>query len=169
MPAQFLTVPVSQPFGGGTGKFIKRMSDQAEITFSPIHPDDLRTIHLPEHPYKDETSMEAWLSVKNCGWASAKAKQAYRMLYDRGPMTLLELEHASAREDGRIPKGRSESTIVRRLFDLQRNGLVRRTEYTKLCPITRKSSVVYAVTGNLAPETKFVSVDVCPHCGMVIE
>lgn len=131
--------------------------DYPEFDFSQV---------LHPHPHDSPTALEAWISVRDCGWATRKAKQAYRILYERGPLTLLELEHASALEDGREPKGRSESTIVRRLYDLRDNGLAR-TGGTRMCAVKGKPLVTWEVTNKLAPEEK-ISRPICPCCHQTI-
>lgn len=146
------------------------MSETTQLTFEdrPLPPAEIPEVTLHEHPWKNETSLAAWESVRDCGWASAKAKQAYKLLYDHGAMTLLELEHMSARVDGRTPRGRSESTVIRRLSDLRDNGLARPTGFTKICSVTGKEAVTWMVTNALAPAEKFVFVRRCPHCGKEI-
>ncbi len=138
--------------------------EQLDLPSRPLPPERI-TVELPEHPFDCDTSEAAWRSVDACGWASAKAKQAYRLLYHHGPMTILELEHMSAKEDGRVAKGRSESTVIRRLSDLRQNRLAGLTGQTKICSVTRKNSVTWMVTNELAPAEKFKLIKRCPHCG----
>lgn len=131
------------------------MSEQFEIEFHP-------------HPWQRKTSLEAWEAVKSCGWATKKAKQAYQILFHHGPLTLLELEHHSALLDGRTPRGRSESTIIRRLYDLRDNGLVETTSETRVCQVSKKNAVTWDVTGSMPPEHKRLPDNVCSLCGHVI-
>lgn len=139
--------------------------DPAQLELGTVHPSVVSGVSLHSHPYIGPTSQEAWESVRNCGWATRAAKQAYRILYERGPLTLLELEHAAAEENNRVPKGRSESTIIRRLSDLRDNGLAEPTGQTRMCAIKRKPLVTWHVTNKLAPDTKLERKKHCPHCG----
>lgn len=105
-------------------------------------------------PEVRRTSIEAWQSVMACGWAAEVAKLAYTALYESGPLTLLELEREVARTQKRLPVGRSESTAVRRLYDLRDAGLVRCTNEYRACHVSLKKSVTWDVTDALAPAIK---------------
>lgn len=107
-----------------------------------------------EKPLARETSVEAWQSVMACGWAMEAARLSYAALYESGPLTLLELERAVASKQHRPPVGRSESTAVRRLYDLRDAGLVRCTEQYRVCAVSRKKAVTWDVTLALAPSSK---------------
>lgn len=125
---------------------------------------------MHRHPWQRETSLEAWESVRSCGWATKKMKQAYEILYRNGPMTLLELEHQSALEDHRRPRGRSESTVIRRLYDLRDNGLAQISIVVRKCAISGKKAVTWDVTVNSAPQERVIKpTTICPNCGYEIE
>ncbi len=115
------------------------------------------------HPYQRNTSKEAWDSVLNSGWASKMAKLAYCVLYEKGPLTLLELEHEAAKQSSLAPVGRSESTVIRRLYDLRDNGLVS-LSITRRCNISGKNAVTWDVTSSVAPPEKMERAK-CPYCG----
>ena len=131
--------------------------------------DKARAVRLHSHPWQRQTSKEAWDSVLRSGWASDMAKMAYTVLYEHGPCTLLELEHESAHRLHHSPKGRSESTVIRRLYDLRDNGLAVITTLVRPCVISRKNAVTWDVTDSLAPKEKIkvelVSSVKCPSCG----
>jgi hypothetical protein len=121
---------------------------------------------MHHHPWQRQTSFDAWQTVQACGWATKKMKQAYSLLYHSGPLTLLELERDSAIEDHRRPRGRSESTVIRRLYDLRDNGLAQITPLVRKCEVNGKNSVTWDVTGNKAPKEKKTKAPVvCPKCG----
>ena len=141
--------------------------EQLELSAAPRPPETLGDIPLSDHPYKNSTSEAAWVSVRDSGWASAKAKQAYQVLYEMGPLTLLELEHECARRDGRAAKGRSESTVIRRLSDLRHNGLAELTSEIRWCQINRKQSVTWRVTASLCPPIKLEKPR-CHSCGQLM-
>jgi hypothetical protein len=117
---------------------------QGEFTFHP-------------HPWQRSTSKEAWDSVLTSGWASKMAKMAYSILYEYGPLTLLELEHEAARQLHHVPKGRSESTVIRRLYDLRDNGLVFLTPFVRKCNVSGKKAVTWDVTNALAPKERLTT------------
>ena len=129
------------------------MSDETNIGDIPLHP----------HPYQRETSELAWYSVMNSGWAVKCAKQGYALLYEHGPLTLLELEHRAAEQDGRVPKGRSESTVIRRLYDLRDAGVVR-PGLTRVCEISGKKALTWDVTTEMCPPEKVKKKSTCPDC-----
>jgi|SRR5215471_1212866 len=125
---------------------------------------------MHKHPWQRQTSKDAWESVKACGWATKKMKQAYGLLYELGPLTLLELEHESARRDYRVARGRSESTVIRRLYDLRDNGLAQVTTLVRKCEVSKKLAVTWDVTSGLAPtERRAKPPLICPRCGYAIE
>jgi hypothetical protein len=118
------------------------------------------------HPYQRSTSKEAWDSVLGSGWATRMTKLAYSILYEYGPLTLLELEHEAAHQLHHVPKGRSESTVIRRLYDLRDNGLAMVTPIVRTCNISSKNAVTWDVTNALAPEEKMEVKEIiqCPIC-----
>jgi hypothetical protein len=125
---------------------------------------------MHRHPWQRQTSFDAWQTVQACGWATKKMKQAYSLLYFNGPLTLLELERASAIEDHRHPRGRSESTVIRRLYDLRDNGLTQITTLVRKCGVSGKNAVTWDVTESKAPkERKTKPPVVCPKCGHIWE
>lgn len=131
-------------------------------------PEDIGDIPLHDHPYQRETSEAAWRSVEASGWASKCAKQAYRLLYHHGPLTLDEVELMAAEEDNRNPRGRSESTIVRRLYDLRDNGLAG-VAGVRECGVTRNDRVTWDVTAHLCPEERVKKKKKCKHCDALLD
>ena len=137
------------------------MSDQFDFVFDQLQ--------MHEHPWQRQTSLEAWNSVFSSGWATKKMKSAYDILFRSGPLTLLELEHQSAAEDGRRARGRSESTVIRRLYDLRDNALVYVTPLVRECAISGKRAVTWDVTLNLSPKERIQKqIQRCPKCGEII-
>jgi hypothetical protein len=82
-------------------------------------------------------------------------KRVYQILYDHGPLTLRELDAKGSEQTQIKPRGRSESTFVRRLYDLKANGLVD-VAGERLCSVTDKEATTYDVTSNLCPEKRVV-------------
>lgn len=128
-------------------------------------------LDLHPHPYQRHTSKEAWESVLSSGWATKMAKLAYTILYEHGPLTLLELEHEAAHQLHHAPKGRSESTVIRRLYDLRDNGLTAITPLVRKCNISGKNAVTWDVTNTIAPTEKVEVKEIiqCPRCGARFE
>jgi hypothetical protein len=129
------------------------------------HNNNQGDLFFHHHPWQRQTSKEAWESVLQSGWANKMAKMAYTILYEQGPCTLLELEHEAANRLHHVPKGRSESTVIRRLYDLRDNGLAVITTLVRPCAISGKRAVTWDVTDSLAPDVKINVCPKCPNCG----
>jgi len=112
---------------------------------------------LHPHPWRTEASRRAWESVKASGWAAKSMKAVYDVLYEKGPLTLREIDRDGSRALGKTPKSSKtqdasrKSTSVRAYYELKRHGLATKLDRKRVCTISEEVEPLYDVTEGLCP------------------
>lgn len=106
------------------------------------------------HPFgiDQDSSRDAWESVRDSGWAGEAMTLVYRVMRESGvSMTREEIRLECERRRG--SEGRHSSTYMRRFGDLQFYGLIEK-DSRRECQVLGKDVNTYRLTDTLLPEKR---------------
>lgn len=109
-----------------------------------------------------QTSLEAYRQIEADGLLSKMRFETYKLLYSFGPMTANELMKKAQELNPRKGHQAIES-IGRRLSELRDSGVARELG-TIICPITKRSVLLWDVTDGLPLKFEKTKRKKCLHC-----
>lgn len=107
-----------------------------------------------------DTSINAYHEIESRGLLSERRMEAYRLLFNHGPCTAMELRSL-------MPKGVVDSQIRARLNELRKLGVAKEIG-TKRCSITSMEVIIWDVTSHIPTKILKDRPQLCLMCGQPI-